>query len=184
MLIERRLRLLSPLLAAKRNDDKEDPRRVFVRMPTPPGEDPDRVYIATQLPRWQWAFLEARDALRLDDVAVSAIVPSRWLTAARTSTYNRKYRRGTTPMIDKFESLASGQVISMNFTLSKHVPPNTDGEGRFTRAPDEGEFDAMLSHIGEHLGMSEWGHAYLYGRFEIKKYNAADTADQTTENSE
>ncbi len=56
----------------------------------------------------------------------------------------------------------------MKFTLSRYVPPGTDGNGRFTRAPDEEEFDAMLAHIGVQLGMSEWGHARDYGMFEIK----------------
>jgi hypothetical protein len=60
-------------------------------------------------------------------------------------------------------------VLKWSFTLSKHLPPSGDGGGRFTRPPDEEEFDAMLEHIGEHLGMSEWGHAYLYGRFKINK---------------
>jgi hypothetical protein len=120
------------------------------------------------LPRWEWAFLEARDALHFSDVAVSAIIPCRWYSAKRTSTYNRKYKRGSQMMTEKFESLSSGQVIETQFTLSKHIPPNTDGGGRFTRTPDEHEFDEMLTHIGNLLGISEWGHARDYGRFELR----------------
>lgn len=168
MLIARRLKLLTPLLAAKRSNDKEDPRRVFIRVDPPKGEDPARVYIASQLQRWAWAFLEARDALQLGDVSVGAIIPSHWYSVARTSTYNRRFRRGDTPAIEKFESLPAGQVFEMKFTLSRHVPPDMDSGGRFSRAPDESEFDDMLSHIGEHLGMSEWGQHYLYGRFTIQ----------------
>ena len=59
-------------------------------------------------------------------------------------------------------------MITIRFHLSKNVPPNTDSDGRFNRAPDEEELDAMLSYIGEHLGMSEWGHAYKFGRFELR----------------
>lgn len=133
------------------------------------------MFIRTDLPRWEWAFLEARDALELEDVAVSAILPCRWYSVARTNAYIRKFKRGSKMCSEKFESLPGGQVIEMKFTLSKHLPPGTDGNGRFTRAPDEEEFDAMLSHIGEYLGISEWGHARDYGRFEIikkKKKNA------------
>lgn len=169
MLITRRLRLITPLLAARHNNDRADPKRVFNRLAKPPaGHDPARVYLYADLGRWEWAFLEARDALELGDVAVSAIIPGRWYAVKRTSTYNRKFKRGNQMLTEKFESLSSGQVFEMQFTLSRHIPPHTDGNGRFTRAPDESEFDAMLAHIGDALGISEWGHARDYGRFEIR----------------
>lgn len=169
MLLTRRLYLLTPLLAAKHNNDRVDPKRVFNRLSAPPvGADPEMTYIHTDMGRWEWAFLEARDALQLNDVAVSAIIPCRWYAVKRTSTYHRKFKRGAQMLTEKFESLSSGQAIEMQFTLSKHVPPNTDGGGRFTRVPDEEEFDAMLGHIGSLLGMSEWGHARDYGRFELR----------------
>lgn len=181
MLIAKRLKLLTPLLASK-HSNAADRRRVFVRLASPPkGEPPERVYIVTDLPRWEWAFLEARDALGFDDLSVSAIIPCHWYSVARTSSYNRQFRRGKDLCTEKFESLPSGQVIEMRFTLSKHIPPNTDGNGRFTRPPDETEFDEMLSHIGEHLGMSEWGHARQYGRFEIKHPIEKNDPTQNTE---
>ena len=169
MLINRRLRLLTPLLAAKHNHDRKDPKRVFNRVLKPPqGCDPERCYIYMDMPRWEWAFLEARDALHLSDVAVSAIIPCRWYSVKRTSAYNRKFKRAGQMLTEKFESLSTGQTLDVQFTLSKHIPPNTDGGGRFTRAPDEQEFDEMLLHIGAHLGISEWGHARDYGRFELR----------------
>ena len=184
MLIVRRLKLLSPLLAAKHSNNPDLPRRVFVRLSSPPrGEDPERIYLTSDLGRWEWAFLEARDALEFEDVAVSAILPCRWYSVKRTSTYNRKFRRGGNICTEQFESLPSGQVFEMKFTLSKHVPPNTDGNGRFIRPPDEEEFDEMLAHIGEHLGMSEWGHARQYGRFEIKQPVPSKNESQPTPES-
>lgn len=169
MVITRRLRLTSPLLASRHNGDKSHPRRVFSRLAQPPkGRDPDRVYIYSDLGRWEWAFLEARDALGLDDVAVSAILTGRWYSAKRTTTYNKKTKRGVNVAVEKFESVSAGQVIEMSFTLSRHIPPGTDGNGRFTRAPDELEFDAMLAHIGEVLGISEWGHARDFGLFTLQ----------------
>ena len=175
MLISRRLRLLTPLLASKHNNDRSDPKRVFNRLTKiPSGQDASRIYIYSDLGRWEWAFLEARDALNLGDVAVSAIIPCRWYSAKRTSTYNRKFKRGEQMLTEKFESLSSGQILDMQFTLSRHVPPNTDGGGRFTRPPDEQEFDEMLAHIGNLLGMSEWGHARDYGRFELSDYEESN----------
>jgi hypothetical protein len=166
MVIERRLKLLTPLLAMKREPNTNPPKRVFVNVDVPGVEG---THIKTQLPRWNWSFLEARDALELDDVAVATIIPFHYYTVKRTSTYNRNFSRVGKRVREQFESLPSGQAFDMKFTLSKHLPPDCDGGGRFTRPPDEEEFDAMLAHIGEHLGMSEWGHAYLYGRFKIVK---------------
>lgn len=165
MLIKRSVKLLSPLLAARLNNDKNAPRREFTKKVLPDG----RIAIQNDLARWNWAFLEARDALELDDVAVSAIIPSRDYVVSGTSTYWRTFRRGREQMKEAFESLSTGRVFEFSFTLSRHLPPGCDGDGRFVKAPDEEEFDAMLAHIGEHLGMSEWGHAYLYGRFTIKQ---------------
>jgi hypothetical protein len=153
------------MLGARRSTDGG--RKEFDKVTV---KDADGVHIATPLKRWTWAFLEARDAVGLSDVALTAILPSRYFTVAKTSTYFRTFRRGSGPMEKEgFESLPSGQVLRWEFTLSKHLPPGGEGGGRFVRPPDEDEFDAMLKHIGEHLGMSEWGHAYLYGRFKIKK---------------
>jgi hypothetical protein len=168
MLLERRLRLITPILAAKRSNDPAAPRRVFVRHGTPKGEPADKVYINSDLKRWEWAFLEARDELGFGDVCLGAVLPSHWYAAHHTSTYNRKIRLGRERAVEQFESIPAGHTIRINFTLSRHLPPNTDGIGRFTRAPDEMEFDEMLAYIGEHLGMSEWGHALKLGRFELR----------------
>ncbi len=175
MLIERRLRLLSPVLAAKRSNDPAAPRRVFVHQKTPKGEPTDKVYLTTDLRRWEWAFLEARDALSLGDVCLAAVMPSHWYSVSHTSTYNQKCRApGGAWDKKQYESVPAGQVMRIQFTLSRHVPPNTDGVGRFARAPEEQEFDAMLAFIGEHLGMSEYGHALKMGRFEIRPPNNND----------
>ena len=165
MLLERSLQLVSPLLATKMNNKVKPTRREFVKDSVAGGFS-----IRNDLARWHWAFLEARDALNIDDVAVAAIIPSATYYVKNTSTYWRSFRRGQEMLKEAFEAISSGSVVTHKFTLSQHIPPNCDGDGRFTRTPDVSEFDAMLTHIGEHLGMSEWGHAYLYGRFVIKTH--------------
>lgn len=164
MLLTRELRLSSPLLATKPNKNVDPPRREFVKTPTDGGFN-----IRNDLARWNWAFLEARDALSFVDVSVAAIIPSTTYFTKSTSTYWRTFRRGVGGAVGKeaFEAISSGRIIVCKFTLAGHLPPDCDG-GRFTRPPDVVEFDQMLNHIGEHLGMSEWGHAFLYGRFAIK----------------
>lgn len=165
MLLERNLQIVTPLLATKMNNRGATPRREFVKTTTDAGLE-----IRNDLVRWNWAFLEARDALQLEDIAVASIIPCATYFVGGTSTYWRSFRRGRNLLKEAFEAISSGRVAKFKFTLSKHIPPNCDGNGRFNRTPDEAEFDAMLTHIGEHLGMSEWGHAYLYGRFVIKPH--------------
>jgi hypothetical protein len=175
MIIHREVKMLTPLLAAKMNQKLQPPRREFTRVCV--AGKPDGVHIANQLARWKWAFLEARDALGFTDVSVAAIIPCHYFSVRRTSTYNRKFRRGRTMVSEAFEALPTGQTVAFEFTLSKHLPPHGDGNGRFVRTPDEDEFDRMLAHIGEYLGMSEWGQDYLYGRFKLKTENEQNTAE-------
>lgn len=171
MLIERRIVLDSPILAAAMNNRATPPRREFRKSAVANGDGKTIVRIPANMERWQWAFLEARDALGLHDVAVSAIIPKTHYDVGFTSTYNRRFRRGEggQQVREAFESISAGRVVTWQFTLASSVPP---GHGdRFIRPPTEQEFDAMLSHIGEYLGMSEWGQTYGYGRFRIQKFN-------------
>ena len=89
MILEKRLRLLKAILAAKRSHGAGLQRRVFVREEPAPEVVEDgvnRVFIKSDLPRWQWAFLEAREGLGLKDIAVSAIQPNHWYSAPSTGT--------------------------------------------------------------------------------------------------
>lgn len=167
MIITRRIRLTSALLAlrpAPRMSGRP-PRREFVREKGAPA---GMVRLPHDLARWQWAFLEARDHLGFEDVAVGSILPTPnfSLPERRLSTYTRRFKVGGKPMQEEFECISSGNVLEWGFTLSKHLPPHEDTDG--ARPAEEEEFDAMLAHIGEMLGMSQWGHHYLYGRFEIR----------------
>lgn len=166
MLIIRRVRMLTPLLAAKmpRKGDPEYPRRYFTKDP----KAVDSVRIQNDLRRWHWAFLEARDACAFTEVATASIIPLPFYETKRTSTFTRNYKFEGRPAVDKFESVTAGHIATFSFTLTGTPPPGCDGNGRFVRSPDVAEFDQMLAYIGEFLGMSEWGHAYLYGRFAIQ----------------
>lgn len=169
MLLSKNVRLTSPILAARPPLKAEEPR-TFDRLK---NEDNDLIRIQADLPRWQWAFLEARDALELTDVSTAAIIPAVYYEVKRIRNYPRKFKRGGKDAIENFEAISSGTIIEWKFTLSKNLPPHAEDHGRFTRAPEEEEFDRMLSHIGEHLGMSEWGQDYLYGRFVLHPYRDA-----------
>lgn len=165
VLVVRKIKLLTPILASRPSLPGELCRK-FDRVPHSEGGP---LRIVTYLDRWNWAFLEARDALNLDDVSVSTIIPAPYFEVKRTSTYRRNYG-GSVRSSEAFENIPSGSVLEWRFTLSNHLPPHSEYNGRFTRPPSEEEFDAMLAHIGEHLGMSFWGHGYLYGRFTLHNY--------------
>lgn len=161
MLITRNVKLTSSILAS-RPPRGAGGRREFDRLPSPPGAP---LRLKTYLERWNWAFLEARDSLGLGDVSVAVIMPAAYFEVKTTSTYNRTY--GSAREKEAFENIPSGSVLAWRFTLSHHLPPHAEEHSRFVRVPSEEEFDSMLAHIGEHLGMSFWGHDYLYGRFTL-----------------
>lgn len=176
VLITRSVRLTSPLLAS-RPTRSLPPRREFDKIPDkrpPPaaGEPPRPERIKTYVERWNWAFLEARDALGLTTTSVTTIIPTAYYEVRKTSTYNRIYNGSRET--DAFESIPAGTVLQWQFTLSQHLPPHAEDHDRFARPATEDEFDAMLAHIGEHLGMSHWGHDYLFGRFTILPTKTAD----------
>lgn len=172
MLITRNVRLTSAILAS-RPPRGPDSRREFDRAPSAPGE---LVRIKTYLERWNWAFLEARDALEISDASVATILPAAYFEAKNTSTYSRNRSDRTK---EAFECISAGSVLAWRFTLSNHLPPHAEDNPRFVRSPTEEEFDAMLSHIGEHLGMSFWGHDYLFGRFVIHNPPIQPSNEQT-----
>ena len=124
--------------------------------------------IRNDLRRWQWAFLEARDACNLLEVATASIIPLPFYETKKTSTYTRHFKYEGRPAVDKFESIQAGHIVTWSFTLTNTPPPGCDGNGRFVRSPSIAELDQMLTYVGEFLGMSEWGHAYLFGTFALQ----------------
>lgn len=177
MIIIRKIRLTAPILASRPPSGPEE-RRTFDYAKLPEGSPPDSpLRIKAYLERWNWAFLEARDALDLDDVSVATILPAPYFEVKKTSTYNRTQRNSREK--EAFECIPSGSVIEWKFTLSQHLPPHAEDNPRFTRAPSVEEFDAMLSHIGANLGMSFWGHGHLFGLFEIHNPPSQPTNPKT-----
>lgn len=164
MLVSKRVRLKKALLAVRPPADKsmDNPRRTFDRLKAPPGI----VRIPTDLARWGWALREARDILELHDVATETILPAPYFDVTGTSTYKRPYVKVGQDREESFESIPCGRVINWEFVLSSSVPPHVMDDG-FSRPCEESELDSMLEVIGERFGMSQWGHAYLFGTFSL-----------------
>lgn len=164
MIIQREIRLLKPILAARPPRDPKS-RREFDRVKSEEGI----IRLPMNMQRWEWAFLEARDSLGFKKASVACITPSTSFDVKLTSTYTRTFRRGSdgAPQSEQFECVPSGASIRWEWVLSSSLPPHVEiGELR-SEPPDVAQFDAMLDFIGSMLGMSEWGNHYGFGRFEV-----------------
>ena len=163
MVIARQIRLLKPILAARPPVEK-DGRREFDVLSRVKG----KVTLPSNMARWEWAFLEARDALELPQLSVACITPATSFDAALTSTYTRSFSRGSSAkQTEKFECVPSNAVLSWSWVLASSLPPYAEISELRSTPPDVQQFDAMLKFIGEMLGMSEWGNHYGFGRFVI-----------------
>lgn len=163
MLIKRQVRLTKAILAAARPKVQGE-RRHFVRLETAS----DKVVLPHNLTRWAWAFRQARESLKLPkEVATEAILPTVGFAVSNTSTYDHNYREKGVRRSEPFECLSAGRVLEWCFNLATELPPHVEELGKPCRPPDEEEFDQMLAYIGENFGMSEWGHAVLYGTFKV-----------------
>lgn len=168
MIHVQRVRLLSPLLSVTRLDQDGDgpPKRVFRRMK---GAPEGQVRIAHDLPRWRWALLEARDSLGMRDVSLGTILPTAWFEVPERclNVYTRNYGSGERRQEERFEAISTGKVLEWRFTVSDRLPPHED-EDIHSRPADIDDLRALLQHIGQHIGMSQWGHGYLFGLFELR----------------
>jgi hypothetical protein len=161
MLIERKLKLVKPLLARQveyHGPDSEKTKRVFVKTLS---QDKGHL-VRANLERWNWAFLEARDSLGLRDLNTQAITVAASFYVAPRSISLLGIKG------EDFEAILENTVISQRFTLASTPPPHTRHAHKHMRCPDEYDFDAMLAYIGEYLGISESKNDTQYGTFIIQ----------------
>lgn len=169
-LVSRRLRFLTPVLSAQIRDPKQNEkfrRRSFERVKTKEGER-----IAHPLSRWCWALREARDSLGLLHLDTRSISVERAWPDVKTSTYVRRFGSRASKDEEWFESFPANRVLAVRFNLSGDPPPSeslTD-----MASPTTDELDAMLSYVGEWLGMSHWGNELDFGRFELSQQQDAN----------
>lgn len=162
MLIERQLKLTKTYLS-RRVDPVIASKRVFRKQASQDGG----WLIETNLERWQWAFIEARDSLQetypsLATVSTQVIIPARNFYVDKPSL-NTLTVKGVT-----HDALFEDTVMKMRFVLSKTLPPHAVA-AKFHRCPDESELDIMLEFIGEYLGVSELRNDLRYGTFQVAK---------------
>lgn len=118
--------------------------------------------LALDLERWIWAFNHAAEALKFD-VHTAALHPAEGIAAPTLVLYNRRWidrKNGKeTLRAEMFESVRKGAVLTFRLAV-------TAGEEK--PAPSLEQVQAMFNHIGEFIGISQWGNRWGYGRFFVE----------------
>jgi hypothetical protein len=151
MLKNIRIRLLSHFLGSR---PSEGGCRVFNRLPS--GA------IGLDYAQWDWSIRNAAKDLFPEGIDLECIKPARGWSVKhdQITLYNRQYNKSGKQVMEVFEAIAPGQIISIDC----HIAIQRDKSG--ARQPDITDVIAMLDFVGEYYGLSPWGAKFGYGRFE------------------
>ena len=156
MLLELKIRLTKPFLGHQYTRDQI---RRFIRE----GED-----IALNIPQWMWAFTEASTALRLRDLDLGTIRLPVGIKCPRLDLYTRTEANGRKRTEQRFEIIQSGTILTMPVLITKTSEDSIRASAPVSRPPSIDEVSAMLTFIGEMLGLSPYGSKMGYGRFYVE----------------
>jgi hypothetical protein len=154
MLYELKIRVVSPWLGDIRRS--KDTHRRFQR-----GHTED--VLAFDLPRLQWSFKEACDALHLDHVDVKTIRMEEGFKSPALVSYRRRYNYQKKQQEDFFEAIREGTVLTMQTLTTRTAPETTSAK----KSPTQEELAQIFKFIGTMLGLSPWGGHFGYGRFDV-----------------
>jgi len=161
MLYEIKLKATSPWLGDIRRG--KDKIRRFQR-----GHTAD--ILAFDLPRLQWSFKEACEALHLNHVNTKVIRMEEGFVAPKLVSYRRRYnhQKKKEQQEDFFEAIREGTHLTMQVLVTQ-APPDTHDH---LIPPDQNELEQIFRFIGKMLGLSPWGGHFGYGRFEVLELKA------------
>jgi len=154
MLYELKIKVASPWLGDIRRG--KDKIRRFQR-----GHDEST--LAFDIPRLQWTFREACEALHLDHVDTKTIRMEEGVRSPCLVSYRRRYHHQKKPQEDFFEAIREGTVLTMSILVTRPAP---ECSGNLS-APTQEELHQILKFVGAMLGLSPWGGHFGYGRFDV-----------------
>jgi hypothetical protein len=156
MLFELKLKVASPWLGDIRRG--KDTHRRFQR-----GHTDD--LLAFDLPRLQWTFTEACDALHLAHVDVKTIRMEEGFRAPTLTSYRRRYsyQQNKKQQEDFFEAIREGTVLTMQVLVTRNLPNHQTA----LKPPTQEELSQIFKFVGAMLGLSPWGGHFGYGRFDV-----------------
>ena len=155
MLYELKLRVVSPWLGDIRRG--KDTHRRFQRGHT-------KSVLAFDLPRLQWTFKEACDALHLDHVDVKTIRMEEGFRSPTLISYRRRYNYQKQKQEDFFEAIREGTVLTMQVLVTRPMPESNLPK----KPPTQEELEQIFKFVGSMLGLSPWGGHFGYGRFDVE----------------
>ena len=122
--------------------------------------------IAIDEAHWIWAFRQAAVDMHLENVDTSRLHPSDGIPAPTLCYYEKRWQSHSEDSDDPqqkegFESVRTGSVLTFRIALSDK--PAADGA-----PPTLEQLEALLNHIGEFFGISQWGNKFGYGRFHVE----------------
>ena len=155
MLLELRIKLQSPILAAQ---NTRDGIRKFIR------DSVNDIALSTDL--WHYAFQQAAADLHMDKLDMDTIRLPAAFRAPKIDLFNRKYRIGDKGTLReaKHECINSGAELTVTIALASQSAPGTSDN---LRPPTLDEFKRMLDLAGARYGFSPWGSGKTYGRFRV-----------------
>ena len=161
MLYEIKLKATSPWLGDIRRG--KDKIRRFQR-----GHTED--VLAFDLPRLQWSFQEACDALHLHHVNTKTIRMEEGFRSPSLVSYRRRYnhQKKNEQQEDFFEAIREGTHLTMQVLVTNTIPNSASHQ----KAPTDEELKQIFSFVGSMLGLSPWGGHFGYGRFEVLELNS------------
>ncbi len=110
---------------------------------------------------WHYALGEAVKSLRLETLHPDCIRMPDEYRAPSLGIYNRRYQH---PVLkhkwaQQFEAISSGAVITIPIEI---LANQSTGE-----MPSEDEVRLAFSWVGKWIGVTQWGHEFNFGRFNL-----------------
>jgi hypothetical protein len=155
MLLEAKLRLTSPFLGEKRADDRGIRRLLLVN---------GNVAIRDQAWKETWDTACRHTQIRIAPVCACQPCP---FPPATIHLFRRCYNATNA---DLFESFRKGTVLTLSFLLDEQI----------IGCPSPEQVKTLYGFVGEHLGISQWGSKFGFGRFQLisitpKEYGATES---------
>ena len=103
---------------------------------------------------WQDQFARAARNLQLDLDIRRTLMPPPGILPASIHLYRRVYSQ---VCVEFFESFRKGTILNFELMIREDLPKHPQG----------GQLKAILGFTGQHLGLSQFGSKFGFGRFDL-----------------
>lgn len=123
--------------------------------------------------QWRWALRQAAESLRLGFHADTVQTPA-WIKAPSLRLYTRKFRKGGKGRVreEDFEMIDKGTVLTFHLQVHSGLPGKKGAV-----PPSRVDLQQALVFVGRFVGLSPFGTAFDYGKFEVRDVRAVERDD-------